>query len=46
MGPEITNMEYEVHSFILSRKLNTKVNIRNNVTNRERSNPRWGELTR
>ena len=46
MGPEITNMEHGVHASILSRQLNTKGNTRNNVTNRERSNPRWGELAR
>ena len=46
MGPEITDMEHRVHTSILSRKLNTKCNTRDNVANRERSNPRRGELAR
>ena len=40
------NMEHGVHTFILSRQLNTKCNTRDNVTNKEKSNPRWGELAR
>ena len=45
MGPEITDMEHGMHMSILSRQLNTKCNTRDNVTNRERSNPRRGKLT-
>ena len=45
-GPEITNMELGMHMSILIRQLNMKCNTRENLTNRERSNPRWGELAR
>ena len=46
MGPEIANMEPGVHTSMLSRQLATECNTRDNVTSRERFNPRWGELAR
>ena len=46
MGPEVINMEHGVHASILSRQLDMKDNTRDNVTNRERSNSRWGEFVR
>ena len=46
MRTEIAYMEHRVHTAILSRQLNTKSNTRDNVANRERSNPRRGELAR
>ena len=46
VGLEITNIKHKVHMPILSRQLNIKCSTGDNITHRERFNPRWGELVR